>query len=48
VLTCASFPKARNVNDECRLLGYKNSVGTSQETRNVSTTEYSQLMLCKI
>jgi hypothetical protein len=34
--------------DEFRLLGYKNSVRTSQETQYVSATESSQLMLCKI
>jgi hypothetical protein len=34
--------------EECRLLGYKNPVRTSQETHYVSTTESSQLMLCKI
>jgi hypothetical protein len=34
--------------EECRLLGYKNTVRTSQETHYVSTTESSQLMLCKI
>jgi hypothetical protein len=34
--------------EECRLLGYKNQVRTSQETHYVSTTEPSQLMLCKI
>jgi hypothetical protein len=34
--------------EECRLLGYKNSVRTSHETPYVSTTESSQLMLCKI
>jgi hypothetical protein len=33
---------------ECRLLGYKNRVCTSQETHYVSTTEPSRLMLCKI
>jgi hypothetical protein len=33
---------------ECRLLGYKNLVRTSQETHYVSATEPSQLMLCKI
>jgi hypothetical protein len=32
---------------ECRLLGYNNPVRTSQETHYVSTTECSQLMLCK-
>jgi hypothetical protein len=34
--------------EECRLLGYKNSVRTSQETYYVSATKSSQLMLCKI
>jgi hypothetical protein len=34
--------------EECRLLGYKNQVHTSQETRYISATESSQLMLCKI
>jgi hypothetical protein len=34
--------------EECRLLGYKNPVRTSQETHYVSTRESSQLMLCKI
>jgi hypothetical protein len=34
--------------EECRLLGYKNPVRTSQETHYVSTTESSQLMLCNI
>jgi hypothetical protein len=34
--------------EECRLLGYKNPVRTSQETHYVSATEPSQLMLCKI
>jgi hypothetical protein len=34
--------------EECRLLGYKNPVHTSQETHYVSATEPSQLMLCKI
>jgi hypothetical protein len=34
--------------EECRLLGYKNPVRTSQETHYVSATETSQLMLCKI
>jgi hypothetical protein len=33
---------------ECRLLGYKTPVRTSQETHYVSATEPSQLMLCKI
>jgi hypothetical protein len=34
--------------EECRVLGYKNSVRASQETRYVSATESSMLMLCKI
>jgi hypothetical protein len=34
--------------EECRLLGYKNPVRTSQETHYVSTTELSWLMLSKI
>jgi hypothetical protein len=34
--------------EECRLLGYKNPVSTSQETHHVSTTESSRLMLCTI
>jgi hypothetical protein len=34
--------------EECRLLGYKNPVRTSQETHYFSTTESSQLMLCRI
>jgi hypothetical protein len=37
-----------NVYEECRLLGYKIPVRTSQETHYVSVTESSQLMLCKI
>jgi hypothetical protein len=34
--------------EECRLLGYKSPVRTSQETHYISTTESSRLMLCKI
>jgi hypothetical protein len=34
--------------EECRLLGYKNPVRTSQETHYVSAPEHSRLMLCKI
>jgi hypothetical protein len=34
--------------EECRLLGYKNTVRTSQEAHYLSATEPSQLMLCKI
>jgi hypothetical protein len=38
----------RIVYKECRLLGYKNRVCTSQETHYFSATEFSRLMLCKI
>jgi hypothetical protein len=34
--------------EECRLLGYKAPVRTSQDTHYVSATELSQLMLCKV
>jgi hypothetical protein len=34
--------------EECRLLGYRNPVHTTQETHYVSATNPSQLMLCKI
>jgi hypothetical protein len=34
--------------EECRLLGYKNPVRTSQETHYISATGSSRLMLCKI
>jgi hypothetical protein len=34
--------------EECRLLGYKNPVHTSQETHYISVTESSPLMLRKI
>jgi hypothetical protein len=37
----------RTTSEECRRLGYKNPVRTSQETHDLSTTESSQLMLCK-
>jgi hypothetical protein len=33
---------------ECRLVGYKNPVRTSQETHYVSATELSRLIICKI
>jgi hypothetical protein len=33
---------------ECRLLGYKNPVHTSQETHYFSATESIRLMLCKV
>jgi hypothetical protein len=33
--------------EECRLLGYKNPVRTSQRTHYISATEPSPLMLCK-
>jgi hypothetical protein len=34
--------------EECRLLGYKTPVCTSQETHYFSVTETNRLMLCKI
>jgi hypothetical protein len=34
--------------EECRLLGFKHPVRTSQETHYVSATQSSQLMLCKM
>jgi hypothetical protein len=34
--------------EECRLLGYKNPVRTSQETHYISAKQPNQLMLCKI
>jgi hypothetical protein len=34
--------------EECRLLGYKNPVHTSQETHYISATESNRLMLRKI
>jgi hypothetical protein len=34
--------------EECRLLGYKNPVRTSQDTHYVYATEPSRLMLCNI
>jgi hypothetical protein len=34
--------------EECRLLGYKNAVHTSQETHYISATKPNQLMLCMI
>jgi hypothetical protein len=34
--------------EECRILGYKNPVSTSQETHYFSAAEPSRLMLCQI
>jgi hypothetical protein len=34
--------------EECRLLGYKNPVPTSQETHYISIIELNRLMLCNI
>jgi hypothetical protein len=34
--------------EECRLLGNKNPVCTSQETHYISATELSLLMVCRI
>jgi hypothetical protein len=36
------------VTEECRILGYKNQVRTSQETHYFPATESRRLMLCKI
>jgi hypothetical protein len=44
----STWEREENKWEECRLLGYKNPVRTSQETHYVSAIEYSQLMLCKI
>jgi hypothetical protein len=46
-VTCKIWGFHGGVYEECRLLGYKNPVRTSQETHYVSATEPSQLMLCK-
>jgi hypothetical protein len=48
LLTCTIWGFHGGDYEECRLLGYKNPVRTSQETQYVSATETSQLMLCKI
>jgi hypothetical protein len=45
---CTSVVEQTVQVEECRLLGYKNPVRTSQETHYVSATEPSRLMLCKI
>jgi hypothetical protein len=34
--------------EQCRFLGYKNPVCTSEETQCVSATEPSRLLICKI
>jgi hypothetical protein len=34
--------------EECRLMGYKNPVRTSQETYYIYATETSRLIICKI
>jgi hypothetical protein len=51
ILTCMDS-KVRSFHggdcEECRLLGYKNPVFTSQEKHYVSAVESSWLMLCKI
>jgi hypothetical protein len=47
-MLCKIWGFHSNDYEECRLLGYKNSVHTSQETRYVSAKEPSRLMLCKI
>jgi hypothetical protein len=44
----AIFGVHGNEYEECRLVGYKHPVRTSQVTHYISATEPSQLMLCKI
>jgi hypothetical protein len=46
--SCESWCFHGGDNKDCRLLGYKNPVRTSQETHYVSATESSRLMRCKI
>jgi hypothetical protein len=46
--TCQIWGSHGGDYEECRLLGYKNPVRTSQETHYFSDTETSRLMLCKI
>jgi hypothetical protein len=48
ILHLSLTQKAHGDYEECRLLGYKPPVRTSQETHYVSATEPSQLMLCKV
>jgi hypothetical protein len=51
VLTRATrhnIPEGTILHEECRLLGNKIPVRTSQETHYASATESSRLMLCKI
>jgi hypothetical protein len=43
---CNIWGSHSNGYEECRLLGYKNQVHTSQETHYISTTESSWIMLC--
>jgi hypothetical protein len=45
---CMVFGFHGSYYEECRLLGYKTPVRTSQETHYVSTSESNRLMLCKI
>jgi hypothetical protein len=45
--SCKTWDFHRGDHKECRFLGYKNPVRTSQETHYVSATESSQLLLCK-
>jgi hypothetical protein len=47
VISLEALENHQHLAVKCRLLGYKNSVRTSQETHYFSTTESSQLMLCK-
>jgi hypothetical protein len=46
--SCKIWDIHRGDYEECRFLGFRKPVCTSQETHYVSATEPSQLMLCKI
>jgi hypothetical protein len=48
VLVCDCGMRSLEHLEECHLLGYKNSVHTSQERHYFSATEPNRLMLCKI
>jgi hypothetical protein len=48
LMLCKIWGFHGGVYEECRLLGYKNPVRTSQETHYVSVTECSRLMIYEI
>jgi hypothetical protein len=48
IIICESLGFHGGGYEECRLLGYKNPVCTSQETYYISARDPSQLMRCKI